>query len=787
MPYREGDRVGEYEVQRRLGRGAYGEVFQVRVLGQSGRTYALKVLPCDCPGPDGTADREAAFAEAQLLQRLRHPHIVSCETVVWDAAREEVRLLLECMDGGDLRALIEEHGGPGHRGDQADAVSEKRHFEAHFARRVLGAVGGALAYVHAAGVIHRDVKPANVLLSRQSQRIKLADFGTARLLEATNHARTVVGTPYYFSPEIVANKAYCAASDAWALGVCLYEVAALERPFNANNHLALVVKINGGEYAALPPHVAHDVCRSIEGLLVKDQEQRWSLADALRASDAIAALVTGFSPDGTALPKEAAEEVEEVALDSHSSDLSSASSWRGSTAAAAAREALGNDVDDPEELVHALVAVERECAARAPSRSGCAEDTGPAADSAGSAALDALESELRLRIAALRVDAAAMLNDLQGSRGEADLHEPNPIPLCRQLSAEEALEVATALEAATTLGVDTEPSEERIARKKGMLSLRIVWGGVARFCMLPVNVGFESLIAEVSRRFGLAHIGALPQLSWCEVGETFKLNNQASWEECLQRRGLVARPGRLELCVDSDDQPPLPVQLRATRRLPEKVLCRRPELFTWRTGDRMPASLSHTARRGAQPAGRPLGPSPTGSCAAASRTAHTAGSTIRLTAGRSLSRFCDATQAADADESRRRLHDAAIKVQSLFRGRRVRRSALEADVATPCRGASKHRGSTVPQRCVSRGSGGQQPALQQGWGTAQSFHTRRSGQVRCRIGVSAEGREERPQAVAASSPQGQVSSHSKALQTLVPAAAGGASLLQVNGRAAPRR
>merc|ERR1719284_2225478 len=82
---------------------------------------------------------------------------------------------------------------------------------------------------------------------------------------------------------------------------------------------------------------------------------------------------------------------------------------------------------------------------------------------------------------------------------------------------DEDLEVATALEVATTLGVDTEPSEQRIACKRGMLSLRVVWGKLARFCMLPVNVGFDSLVAEVSRRFGLASATNLPKLCWREA------------------------------------------------------------------------------------------------------------------------------------------------------------------------------------------------------------------------------------------------------------------------------
>ncbi|CAE8623986.1 unnamed protein product, partial [Polarella glacialis] len=237
-----------------LGRGAHGVVLKVRGPGSAVRIRAVKVLPCDEPqNADESARkaRDAAFAEARLLQRLRYPHIVVCEDVIWDAGRRTVQLVLEFMDGGDLKGLIEARRAGGEP------------FEAHFPRRVLAAVGGALAYIHAAGILHRDVKPANILLTRHSQRIKLADFGIAKLLE-NSHANTVVGTPHYLSPEIVAGQAYDKASDGWALGVCLYEVASLRRPFDASNQLALVRRICEELPPPLPDNVAPDVRRVVE-------------------------------------------------------------------------------------------------------------------------------------------------------------------------------------------------------------------------------------------------------------------------------------------------------------------------------------------------------------------------------------------------------------------------------------------------------------------------------------------------------------------------------------------
>jgi len=245
-------------------------------------------------------------------------------------------------------------------------------------------------------------------------------------------------------------------------------------------------------------------------------------------------------------------------------------------------------------------------------------------------ALGALESELRLRIAALRDDAAAMLNDLEatgpdeetaqasdddGSAGEdSECDSVSAVPLASSRlsnvgASSQALAAEQALEVATSLGVDTDQSEERIAKKCRMLSLRVKWGGVARFCMLPVTVTFESLAAEVSRRFGLAHGAALPQLSWREAQDLFSLTSQSDWEECLQRRGLVAQPGRLELLVEGDAPPPVPRPRQhvygtassgfGLTAAQSPLAHQRPELFTWRVTDRLPPAHLWATRRGA--------------------------------------------------------------------------------------------------------------------------------------------------------------------------------------------
>ncbi|CAJ1406803.1 unnamed protein product [Effrenium voratum] len=208
------------------------------------------------------------MAEAQLLQRLQHPNIVTCHDVRFDSARRCVWLALEFMDGGDLGNKI--------KGRRMNGQSP---FDGFFLQRVLSAVGSALNYIHSQGVLHRDVKPPNILADRKMKKVKLADFGISKILEASGHAGTVLGTPAYMSPELVSGKPYGSAADAWALGACLYELAALQRPFDASNQLALVWQIVQHEPPPLPPDTPADLSSIIRGLLHKDPLQRLRLED----------------------------------------------------------------------------------------------------------------------------------------------------------------------------------------------------------------------------------------------------------------------------------------------------------------------------------------------------------------------------------------------------------------------------------------------------------------------------------------------------------------------------
>lgn len=125
--------------------------------------------------------REDVLREASMLKKLVHPHIVRREDTVWDDELRVVWLALELMSGGSLRNLI----------DCRRSVGSP--FDAPFIRTVLAELGAALDHIHAQGVLHRDVKPTNVLLTLTAPRVlKLADFGIARLMETSGLAKTIV-------------------------------------------------------------------------------------------------------------------------------------------------------------------------------------------------------------------------------------------------------------------------------------------------------------------------------------------------------------------------------------------------------------------------------------------------------------------------------------------------------------------------------------------------------------------------------------------------------------------
>lgn len=219
-----------YTRVRQVGAGTFGIAWLVR--SASGRQYVMKEIPVTTLGPK---ERGMAVAEARILRQLKHPCVIR-----YRRAFVEEGILHICMEyaaGGDLHCRIKAQQG---------ALFPEETIVTWLAQ-----LTSALAYIHGRGILHRDIKAQNVFLSHRGAA-KLGDFGISKVLTETHqHAVSMVGTPFYLSPEMCLGRAYNHKSDVWALGCLLYELMSLRPAFSAPTINAVIVRIIRGVY--LPP------------------------------------------------------------------------------------------------------------------------------------------------------------------------------------------------------------------------------------------------------------------------------------------------------------------------------------------------------------------------------------------------------------------------------------------------------------------------------------------------------------------------------------------------------
>ncbi len=203
---------GRYRVTGTLGHGGMATVYRA-VDEQLGREVAVKVFRI---GPVDHGERARAEAEIQTLATLRSPALVTLYDAALDDADGDSYLIMELVPGSDLATRLRE--GP---------------LDPTTAARVGAQVADGLGAVHAQGIVHRDVKPANVLLERDGSHVKLADFGIALLRDASRvtGTGTVMGTAAYLAPEQVTAQEITGKADVYALGLVLLECLTGERPF----------------------------------------------------------------------------------------------------------------------------------------------------------------------------------------------------------------------------------------------------------------------------------------------------------------------------------------------------------------------------------------------------------------------------------------------------------------------------------------------------------------------------------------------------------------------------
>src|SRR5688572_19870491 len=258
---------GRYRLGELIGHGGMGEVFAAHDL-RLDREVALKLLRPELAQQDGM--RERVVAEARLAARLTHPHVVG----VLDAGEQDGRpfVVMERLSGRTLRDELADGPLPAER-----------------VRDVGLQVLRALAAAHELGIVHRDVKPGNVLDAGVGTW-KVADFGIAKWVhadETLTGTGELMGSPSYLAPERIEGQQAGPASDLYAVGVLLYEALCGRRPFEGEDPIALATAIRDGEYerpTSVLPDADPTIVAVIERAMQRDPAERYESAAQMAAA-----------------------------------------------------------------------------------------------------------------------------------------------------------------------------------------------------------------------------------------------------------------------------------------------------------------------------------------------------------------------------------------------------------------------------------------------------------------------------------------------------------------------
>ncbi|MGW7569565.1 serine/threonine-protein kinase [Streptomyces tendae] len=268
--------AGRYRLHERLGSGGMGIVWRAtdQLLA---REVAVKALPLDetLSAAEARRRRERTLREARAVAQLRHPHVIVVHDVVEDD--ERAYMVMELVDGGSL----------------ADRVVSRGPVDAAEAARIGIALLDALGTAHTAGILHRDVKPSNVLVADDG-RVVLTDFGVAQVAGSTTltESGSFVGSPEYTAPERMSGAGTGPESDLWSLGVLLCAVLSGASPFHRDSLGGVLHAVVTEEIR--PPAQAAPLLPVVRGLLERDPRRRLDAASAQRMLRAF--LSTGRTP-----------------------------------------------------------------------------------------------------------------------------------------------------------------------------------------------------------------------------------------------------------------------------------------------------------------------------------------------------------------------------------------------------------------------------------------------------------------------------------------------------------
>ena len=249
--------IGNYILTKIIGKGSFSNVYKACHI-ETKELYAMKVLSLK-----NLANKmiENIETEISIMINIKHDNIVRLyETIKTD---KHICLVIDYCDGEDLNKYIKKNG----------RISEKQ------SKNFMTQIATGLHYLHSLNLIHRDLKPHNILLSKNGN-IKIADFGFVKDYTENSMLDTLCGSPIYMAPEILQHKKYDAKVDLWSIGIILYEMLSAEPPFMASNHIQLLKTIETTKFKFHKNIIiSKDCINIIESLLVVNPKERISFDD----------------------------------------------------------------------------------------------------------------------------------------------------------------------------------------------------------------------------------------------------------------------------------------------------------------------------------------------------------------------------------------------------------------------------------------------------------------------------------------------------------------------------